>query len=135
VAATEPFKVTARGSNSIHRFFACPGEILKKLPYDCPPIVMLLRQHWDMFSRGLAAMSSLDFELDNQISHLESEWRQAYQAGDDARAELKALAAGPTLKAIMIEQARERLNRTEALKARIMAKIERLEDSFLGRDS
>jgi hypothetical protein len=80
-------------------------------------------------------MSSLDFELDSQMSHLESEWRQAYEAGNHACAELKALAASPTVKAIMIEQARERLNRSEALKARIMAKIERLEDSFLGRDS
>ena len=80
-------------------------------------------------------MSSLDFELDSQMSRLESEWRQAYDAGNDARAELKALAASSTVKAIMIEQARERLSRSEALKARIMAKIERLEDSFLGRDS
>ena len=63
-------------------------------------------------------MSSLDFELDSQMSHLESEWRQATQAGNDVRAELKALAASPTVKAIMIEQARERL-----------------EDGFLGRDS
>ncbi len=79
-------------------------------------------------------MSSLDFDLDSQMSHLESEWRQAYQAGNDARAELKALAARPTVTAIMIEQARERLIRSEALKARIMAKIERLEDGYLGRD-
>jgi hypothetical protein len=80
-------------------------------------------------------MSSLDFELDSQVSHLESEWRQAYEAGNRARAELKAFAASPTVKTIVIEQARERLNRSEALKARVMAKIERLEDSFLGRDS
>lgn len=79
-------------------------------------------------------MSSLDFERDSQMSHLESEWRLATQAGNDARAELKALAACPTVKAIMIEQARERLNRSEALKARIMARIERLEDGFPGRD-
>jgi hypothetical protein len=78
-------------------------------------------------------MSTLDFELDSQMSRLESEWRRAYEAGNDARAELKALAASPTVKVIMIEQARERLNRSEALKARIIAKIERLEDSFLGR--
>jgi len=80
-------------------------------------------------------MSSLDFELDTQMSHLESEWRQAYEADNAARAELKALATSHAVKASVIEQARERLNRSEALKARIMAKIERLEDSFLGRGS
>jgi hypothetical protein len=80
-------------------------------------------------------MSSLDFELDSLMSHLESEWRQAYEAGNAARAELKALATSRAVKASIIEQAQERLNRSEALKARIMAKIERLEDSVLGRDS
>jgi hypothetical protein len=79
-------------------------------------------------------MSSLDFELDSQVSNLESEWRQAYEAGNVARADLNALAASPRIKASVIEQARERLNRSEALKARIMAKIERLEDSFLGSE-
>jgi len=78
-------------------------------------------------------MSSLDFELDSQMSHLESEWRHAYEASNAARADLEALRAGPTVRASIIEQARERLNRSEALKVRIMAKIERLEDSFLGR--
>lgn len=80
-------------------------------------------------------MSSLDFELDSQMSHLESEWRQAYEASNAARAELNALAASSSVKAILVEHARERVDRTEAMKARIMAKIERLEDSFLGRDS
>jgi hypothetical protein len=80
-------------------------------------------------------MSSLDFELDSQMSNLESEWRQAYALGSAARAELKALVAMPTAKPIVIEVARAHLIRSEALKARIMAKIERLEDSFLGRDS
>ncbi|MGO9932459.1 MAG: hypothetical protein ACLPV8_11685 [Steroidobacteraceae bacterium] len=80
-------------------------------------------------------MSSLDFELDTQMSHLESEWRQAYEAGNVARADLEAFAASPAAESSMIEQARERLNRIEALKARIMAKIERLEDTFLGQDS
>jgi predicted nucleic acid-binding Zn-ribbon protein len=76
-------------------------------------------------------MSSLDFELDSQMSDLESEWRQAYEAGNAARAELKALATSPAAKASVIEQARERLNRSEAL----MARIERLEDSFVRRES
>jgi hypothetical protein len=80
-------------------------------------------------------MSSMDFELDCQMSRLESEWRQAFEAGIAARAELKALGTGRAVKASIIEQARERFNRSEALKARIMAKIERLEDSLLGRES
>lgn len=80
-------------------------------------------------------MSSLDFELDSQMSFLESEWRHAYEASNAARGELHALAASPAANAPLIEQARERLNRSETRKARIMAKIERLEDSFLGRDS
>jgi len=80
-------------------------------------------------------MSSLDFELDTQMSHLESEWRQAYEASNTARAELEALATSAKVKASILEQARARLNRSEALKARIMAKIDRLEDSFLGRES
>lgn len=79
-------------------------------------------------------MSSLDFELDSQMSHLESEWRQAYEAGNAARADLKALETTSAVRASIIEHARERLNRSEALKERIMAKIERLEDSILGRE-
>jgi hypothetical protein len=34
----------------------------------------------------------------------------------------------------MLELARDRIERVEALKARIMAKIERLEDNILGQD-
>ena len=80
-------------------------------------------------------MSSLDFDLDSQMSHLESEWRQAFEASIIARADFQALTASRNVKSSVIELARERLDRTEALKARIIAKIEHLEDSFLGRDS
>lgn len=80
-------------------------------------------------------MSSLDFDLDSQMSHLESEWRRAFEASTVARADYQALADSRNSKASVIEQARERLDRIEAQKARIMAKIERLEDSILGRDS
>jgi hypothetical protein len=79
-------------------------------------------------------MSSLDFELDSQMSTLESEWRQAYEFSAVARAELQALLAGPTTRSLVIAQAQMQLERAETLKARIMAKIERLEDSILGRD-
>jgi len=79
-------------------------------------------------------MSSLDFDPESQMSNLESEWRHAFETSLVARAELQALAAIPNTHRYVIDQVRERLNRAEALKARIMAKIERLEDSMLGND-
>ena len=79
-------------------------------------------------------MSSLDFDLDSRMNDLEQEWRQAYESSIVARSDYQSLAANPKAKVNLIERARERLERTEALKARIMAKIERLEDSMLGRD-
>jgi hypothetical protein len=80
-------------------------------------------------------MSSLDFEFDfdTQISHLESEWRQAYEDSILARAEYQALAAQRAV-GKPLALARERLERAEALKARIMLKIERLEDKIVGQD-
>jgi hypothetical protein len=79
-------------------------------------------------------MSSLDFDLDSRMSILESEWRQAFETSLAARAELQALAEIPHTRGSLIDQALERLDRAEALKARIMAKMERLEDSILGND-
>ena len=79
-------------------------------------------------------MSSLDLELDTQMNDLESEWRQGYEASIVARAEYQSLAADPKANAVLLDAARERLDRAEALKARIMAKIERLEDNLLSRD-
>jgi hypothetical protein len=79
-------------------------------------------------------MSSLDLDLDAHMNNLETEWRQAYESSIVARADYQALAASPKPKADLLDMARERLDRTEALKARIMAKIERLEDSILGQD-
>jgi pyruvate kinase len=76
-------------------------------------------------------MSSLDFELDMQMNHLEIEWRQTYEDSVIARAEYQALAASPVGNAERLDRARERLARAEAKKARIKAKIERLEDSLL----
>jgi len=78
-------------------------------------------------------MSSLDFDVATQMSHLEMEWRQAYESSIVARADYQTLAASPKVKANLLDMARERLDRTEALKARIMAKIERLEDNLLGQ--
>jgi hypothetical protein len=79
-------------------------------------------------------MSSLDFDLDSQMSNLESEWRQAYDISIATRAELQMLSETPKPDAAMLAKAHDRLERAEGLKARIMAKIERLEDSMLGRD-
>jgi hypothetical protein len=76
-------------------------------------------------------MSSLDLDLDTQMNNLETEWRQVYEASLIARADYQALAADSTANADLLDAARERLDRTEAFKARIMAKIERLEDSML----
>jgi hypothetical protein len=79
-------------------------------------------------------MSSLDFDLDSRMNSLEQEWRQAYQSSIVARADYQSLVATPKTDSRLLDLALERLDRTEALKARIMAKIERLEDSLLGRD-
>ena len=79
-------------------------------------------------------MSSLDFDLDSRMNSLEQEWRQAYESSIVARADYQSLVAVPKTDARLLDLALERLDRTEALKARIMAKIERLEDSILGRD-
>ncbi len=79
-------------------------------------------------------MSSLDFDLDSQMNHLEFAWRQGYEASMIARAEYQALAADPKAHADLLDAARESLDRAEALKARIMAKIERLEDHILSQD-
>lgn len=78
-------------------------------------------------------MSSLDFDLDTQMIHLECEWRQVYEASIIARADYQSLAASTAATGELLDKARERLDRAEAMKARIMAKIERLEDSMLGQ--
>jgi hypothetical protein len=79
-------------------------------------------------------MSSLDLDVDTQMNNLESEWRQVYEAGLIARAEYQMLTMEPKANAELLDPARERLERAEALKARIMAKIERLEDYMLNQD-
>jgi hypothetical protein len=79
-------------------------------------------------------MSSLDLDLDSQMNSLEAEWRQVYEASIVARADYQSLAATSVANADLLDMARERLDRAEALKARIMAKIERLEDRMLDQD-
>jgi hypothetical protein len=79
-------------------------------------------------------MSSLDLDLDTQMNNLELEWRLVYETSIVTRADYQALAADPECDADLLDAARERLDRAEALKGRIMAKIERLEDHMLSQD-
>jgi hypothetical protein len=94
---------------------------------------MLAGQHRDI-TLGGKPMSSLDLDLDANMNNLEMEWRQAYETSIVARADYQSLAASPKANSELLDRARERLDRAEALKARIMAKIERLEDTMLGQD-
>jgi hypothetical protein len=95
---------------------------------------MLAGQHRTYLKFRRKPMSSLDLDLDAHMNNLEMEWRQAYETSIVARADYQALATAPKVNANLLGRARDRLDRTEALKARIMAKIERLEDSILGQD-
>jgi hypothetical protein len=52
---------------------------------------MFARQYRPIHIAWSLAMSSLDLDLDSQMSSLESEWRQAYESSIAARAELRAL--------------------------------------------
>jgi len=79
-------------------------------------------------------MSSLDLELDGKMDDLELAWREANEAGIVARAEYLALSANPQDNTGAIDTVRERLSRTEVIKARLLARIERLEDSMQGLD-
>jgi hypothetical protein len=79
-------------------------------------------------------MSSLDFDVDTQMSHLEIEWRRVCESNILARADYQILSASAKASANLIDMARERVDRTEALKASILAKIERLEGNGLDQD-
>jgi hypothetical protein len=76
-------------------------------------------------------MNSL--ELDVRMNTLETEWRQAYESSMSARADYQSLASGSKVNTDMLDRARERLERAEELKARILAKIQRLEAVLLRR--
>lgn len=81
--------------------------------------------------KGQKTVSSLDFDLDMRMNHLEIEWRQTHEDSVVALAEYQALAANPDGKAQLLDRARERLARVEAKKARIKAKLATLEDGPL----
>ena len=78
-------------------------------------------------------MGSLEWDLDSEMSHLEAEWRRAYEAGILARADYQVLAAGSRAGVAVLEAARQRVDRSEALTASLMAKLERLEAMLLGK--
>ena len=73
-------------------------------------------------------MNSLD--LDSQLNQLELEWRDVYEASILARSSYQSLAAR-SAGAEVLDVAKERLDRAEALKARVSTRIERLEASLL----
>ena len=79
-------------------------------------------------------MNNLDFDLDFHMVQLEAEWRQAYEQSITARADYQTLAAIPKADVGLLDAALERLDRAEALKERIMLKIERLESNLIGQD-
>ncbi len=95
---------------------------------------MFARQHQGIVPKEMKFVSHLDFDLDSKMISLETEWRTAYDASIVARADYQSLAASPQANADLMDRAQERLERAEALKARIMGKIERLEDMILGQD-
>jgi pyruvate kinase len=72
-------------------------------------------------------MGKLDGDLDLRWSHLEQEWRAAYEASRLAGADFLALSASPKVKFEEVQKARRRLDQAEDLKAQVMNKIERLE--------
>ena len=76
-------------------------------------------------------MSSLDFDIDSQMTRLELEWRQAFEASMLARGDFEALRNSEKPDPGRLKQAVDRLERAEALKARVMVKIEKLEESLL----
>lgn len=76
-------------------------------------------------------MSSLDFDIDTQMTRLELEWRHAFEASMLARADFEALKADGKTDKSRLQQAVEQMERAEIVKARVMQKIERLEDRLL----
>ena len=74
-----------------------------------------------------------EIDFDVELSRLEFEWRQGYEASIAARAAYQALAANRNTKMERLDAAREQLDRAEAAKSRIMAKIERLEEHMLSQ--
>ena len=81
-------------------------------------------------------MSSLDFELDSQMSTLESEWRQAYEFSAVARAECETLVEELEMTELAWKSARTRLARLESLRDALgeeLAELDVKPEEFAGR--
>jgi hypothetical protein len=63
--------------------------------------------------------------IDAHANPLEFEWQSWYEAVIIARAEYHALAADRAANAEMLDAARERLERAEAAKSKVIAKLAR----------
>ena len=72
-------------------------------------------------------MAGASSNIDRDADDREFEWREAYEESIAARADYQALARSAATSADTLDAARERLDRAEALKARVLARIERLE--------
>jgi hypothetical protein len=79
-------------------------------------------------------MSSSRYDVDLQMAVLEREWRDAYEASIGARADYQAVARRRGASAEILDRARERLDCAEARKAKVLVKIERLEERLLSDD-
>ena len=85
---------------------------------------------WEM--RTVSSLD-LEFDFDSRVNKLETEWREALEANLVARAAYHALTANRHSDVESLDRARERLERSEALKGHIMNKIDQLERRFQRR--
>mgnify|MGYP006915172635 CR=1 FL=1 len=79
----------------------------------------------------MQAVSSLDFDIDSQMSRLEVEWRQAFESSMLARADFESLSRSARHDVTRLRRAAQSMERAEARKAHVMRKIARLEQSLL----
>jgi hypothetical protein len=77
-------------------------------------------------------MSSLDLELDGDVNDLETEWRRAYEVFVAARTDYERLQDCCKANGGLLDVARMRMERAEAIKMRLMARVERAEDRLIG---
>jgi len=81
-------------------------------------------------------MNTPDLDADTQVVQLAvlvRGWYAAYESGIAARAEYQTLARREDAGSELMDRAWERLDRAEARKARVLLKIERLQETLRGR--
>jgi len=81
---------------------------------------------------GAKRVNSPDLDLDTQLMSLESQWRQVYEDSIDARAEYQSAVASGADDTGYIKLARARLDETETMKGKIMARIKHIEAAAFG---